>query len=96
MNIAQDFSPGTASGLNDLVPEARLSRCFTDQFACLSCWFDTVSWVPGGGVDEPPRRSQRRLSLPCLLKTFLEQRASVTQRPSPEKCRKSSGKSLRL
>ena len=39
MNIAQDFSPATASGLNGLVPEARLSRCFTDQFACLSGWF---------------------------------------------------------
>ena len=29
VNIAEDFSPGTASGLNDLVPEARLSRGFS-------------------------------------------------------------------
>ena len=27
MNVAQDFSPGRASGLNNLVPEARLSGC---------------------------------------------------------------------
>jgi hypothetical protein len=37
VNLAQDLSPGTASVLNDLVPEARLSRCFTDEFA-LSLW----------------------------------------------------------
>jgi hypothetical protein len=38
VNIAQDLSPGTASGLNDLVPEARLSPALQTQLAGLSCW----------------------------------------------------------
>jgi hypothetical protein len=44
VNVAQDFSPGTANGLNDLVPEARLSPRSTDQFRRISSDFHTVFW----------------------------------------------------
>ena len=43
MNLAQDFSPGTALSANDLVPEARLSPCSTDQFAASHTWVFTQS-----------------------------------------------------
>ena len=33
LNLADAFSPGTGSALNDLVPEARLSPPSTGQFA---------------------------------------------------------------
>ena len=33
LNLADDFTPGTGSALNDLVPEARLSPPSTGQFA---------------------------------------------------------------
>ena len=38
MKIAQDFSPGTASGLN-LVPGGTAESVLNRQFARLSCWF---------------------------------------------------------
>jgi len=43
VNLAQDFSPGTALSANDLVPEARLSPCSTDQFDASHTWVFTQS-----------------------------------------------------
>ena len=47
MNLAQDFSPGTASELNDLVPEARLSSRSTEQFSRSYPGFHTVPGFEG-------------------------------------------------
>ena len=56
MKIAQDFSPGTAFHVNHLVPEARLSPCSIANLLASHAGFHTVSLVPGGGLDELPRR----------------------------------------
>src|SRR5262252_804666 len=48
VKIAQDFSPGMASGLNDLVPEARLSSCSTANLLASRARFHTGSggrWI---------------------------------------------------
>jgi hypothetical protein len=49
VNLPQDFSPGTVLRGNDLVPEARLSPCCADQFACFSCWFSHRLFKAGMG-----------------------------------------------
>jgi hypothetical protein len=62
VNLAQDFSPGTAFRV-DLVPEARLSPCFTDQFACLSRLFSHSLWRPRETVSSYSRINRRRYFL---------------------------------
>jgi hypothetical protein len=69
VNLAQDFSPGTASGLSDLVPEARLSPCSNSQFARLSCSHrlyapcEPVTWSPGAVT-------RTSLSLECAFPEY--------------------------
>ena len=73
LSLDQDFSPGTALFVNDLVPEARLSPCSTDQFAASHTWVFTQSlqsldrkWferLSAGGTTESLLNQPNRLSL---------------------------------
>ena len=69
MNLAQDFSPGTALSANDLVPEARLSPWALQTNLLPHRWVFTQSLQSWDGVSCEHLVPEARLS-PCLTCQF--------------------------